>query len=59
MVKDHGKDVLTGDKAKSYLADYCARQFRKEAAIFRQILEAASADYVTDIESSSFRLNLS
>jgi formylglycine-generating enzyme required for sulfatase activity len=46
MVGEQGNEVLVNGRAKAYLSDYCAGQFKKEEKIFRQILEAGCGEII-------------
>jgi len=50
MVKEHGKEVLLGDKAKSYIGDYRGR-FVTESKVFIKLLEADCAKYINEADN--------
>jgi len=49
MVKENGKDVLLGGKAKAYVSDYKG-QFTTEAGIFLKLLEEGCARYINEAD---------
>ncbi|WP_461255910.1 SUMF1/EgtB/PvdO family nonheme iron enzyme [Treponema sp. R80B11-R83G3] len=53
MVNEQGKEVLVNGRAKTYLSDYCKGQFKKEAVIFRQILEANCGESINNADNVS------
>jgi len=50
MVKDNGKDVLLGDKAKSFISDYKG-QFTTETAVFIKLLEADCSKIINEADN--------
>jgi biotin carboxyl carrier protein len=51
MADEQGKETLVNGTAKKYLADYCAGQFKKEAGVFRQILEAGCGEHINGADN--------
>jgi len=51
MASERGKEVLVNGKAKTYLGDYCGGQFKKEASIFRQILDANCGEHINNADN--------
>jgi formylglycine-generating enzyme required for sulfatase activity len=51
MVSEQGKEVLVNGRAKIYLADYCAGQFKKEMKTFRQILDAGCGEHINNADN--------
>lgn len=51
MAREQGKEVLLNGKAKVYLTDYCEGQFKKEANIFRQILDANCGELINNADN--------
>ena len=51
MAREQGKEVLVNGKAKIYLSDYCEGRFKKEANIFRQILEAGCGELINNADN--------
>jgi len=51
MVKEQGKEVLVNGRAQKFLTDYCRGQFKKEAAVFRQILDAKCGEHINNADN--------
>jgi len=55
LAKEQGKETLVNGKAKMFLSDYCKGQFKKETAIFRQILGANCGELINNADNVSER----
>ena len=55
MAREQGKEVLINGRAKMYLADYCEGRFKKEANIFRQILDAGCGEHINNADNIAER----
>jgi hypothetical protein len=51
MARERGKEILVNGKAKTFLSDYCAGQFKKEADVFLRILNANCGELINDADN--------